>query len=364
MTQQMAEPGPENQSKTSTDWSPGDGIDWQSYVTATRGKYISRYVTLAQQNTHDYPRLEEELANLLNTAQQAWDQRAYDKLLEMAEWLWSGGGQFLDLRGDAQVGIQLLTQALEAARLLGDKRQEGRLLGQLGRAWMARRKWPRSAKYFEQALEIARQTRNRQEEASHLGNLGQIFLEQEDKTKAAEYFYAGMKLARKIRDRQMAGRLEASLGLVKMLNYTRGSIDEAIEHFRNAIKIARKTRDRRGEASHLGSLGRAYELLGQHGLSLPPFVSGPYPEQDDDRRTRYYKEVEQANRKMYFKAYQYYEQALMIANDIQDRSMQARFRGDRLRVGARGGFPMFPDGDINWNIWMRNPSLVALQQDK
>jgi hypothetical protein len=115
--------------KKSAEWAMDDGVDWRSYVEDTRSKYITRYVTLAQQNTANHSFLEEELNNMMNVAQQAELQRAHGAVLDMAKWLWSSGGQFLDLRGHAQEGLQLLTQAVDAARLLEDKRQEGSLLG-------------------------------------------------------------------------------------------------------------------------------------------------------------------------------------------------------------------------------------------
>jgi len=76
-----------------------DDAMWQSYVAATRNKYINFYAAFAQQYTNDYRRLEEELPNMMNAARQTMNQRAYQAALGMAEWLWSGGGQYLDLRG-------------------------------------------------------------------------------------------------------------------------------------------------------------------------------------------------------------------------------------------------------------------------
>lgn len=357
----MAPNGGENAAKISAERTIDDGVNWRSYVEGTRNKYINRYASFAQQDTNNYARLEEELANVMNAAQQAVIQRAYGTVLEMAKWLWSSGGQFLDLRGHIQEGLQLLTQAVNAARLSEDKRQEEHLLGQLGRAWMALKNWPTASEYSEQALTIAKEIGDRQGEASHLGNLGQLQLQQENQLKAADHFQDAIKIAREIGDRQMEGRLLGSLGLVKLRNqmsvgYTRERMIEAIEHFKSAVAIARETDDRRGEASHLGSIGGAYELMASMNVSLPPFVGGsPYPGEDADRYERYKRQLEQANQESYLEAYEYYSHALSIAQEIDDKQTQERLHGDRARVGPKANLPLFSNsGDINMNVWMRN----------
>ena len=344
-----------------------DGVNWRSYVEGTRTKYVDRYVSFAQQNTSDYSRLEGELANLMNSARQAEIQKTARTVLLMAEWLWSSGGQFLDVRGHFREGLQLLTQAVNAARLLGDKSQEGHITGQLGRVSMALRNWPTATEYFQQALAIARAIGDLQGQASHLGNLGQIHLElaqtdsqEENQLRATDCFQAAITIAREIGDRQTEGRLLGSLGLVKLrsqmsVGYSRERMIEAIEHLDGAIAIARETGDRRGEASHLGSIGGAYELMGSMHVSIPPFVGGsPYPLEEADRRERYAKELEQADGKSYLEAYEYYSHALSIAREVGDEQMQKGLADSLASAASKAKLPVYPDGvTINMNWWAR-----------
>jgi tetratricopeptide (TPR) repeat protein len=211
-----------------------DSVYWRSHIENTRGNYIARYVTYAQQNTDNYQKLDEELINMMSVAEQAMDRAEYDVVLEMERLLWSDGGRFLDLQGLRQDGVKLLTLALGAARLSGFREQEGRLIGQLGRASLALEKVPEAANYFEQALKIAREVDDQQGEASHLGCLGQIYLDKEDKQKAADYLQKALSIVREIGNRQMEGRLLASLGLANIDRSGR-SIDEAIKHFKEAV---------------------------------------------------------------------------------------------------------------------------------
>ncbi len=355
MTAATLVPKAKDTAQNPADWTMDDSVDWRSYVQDTRSKYVARYAAFTRLNTNNYSGLEEELANVLNAGEQASVLRADDKVLEMAEWLWSSGGQYLDLRGRAQDGRLLLTRAVNAASRLGDKSRQEQLLGQLGRAWVALGNLQTATQSFEQALTLAREIGDRQGAASHLGNLGQIELEQGNKQQATDYFNEAITIAKAIGDRQMEGRLWASLGLLKMVQHTRTETIEAMAHFREAIHIAKETGDRRGEASHLGSLGRAYELLGINKLSLPPFVNGPYPDDNYDRSTRYSKEVEHANKETYYKSYHYYSDALRIASEVHDLQMEERFLGDRRRVASLGEFPISSDGSVIWNAWARNP---------
>jgi tetratricopeptide (TPR) repeat protein len=333
-------------------WTMDDGVNWGSYVQDTRNNYIVRYAAFARLNTRDFSSLEREMANVLNAAEQASVQQADDKLLEMADSLWIGGGQFLDLRGHAQYGRVLLTQAVNAARRLGDETREEHLLGQLGRAWVALGDLENAAQNFEQALVLARELGNQDGEASHLGNLGQIELQEGNKHKAAKCFGEAVTIAKSIGNRPMEGRLWASLACLKLVQDTRKGTIEAIADLREAIEIAKEVGDRRGEASHLGSLGRAYELLGVRALSLPPFVGGPYL---DSGESEYRKALERANREAYYRSCQYYGDALTVAAEVNDLELERRFRGDRHRVAKIAEFWTDSSGAPAWNTWARNP---------
>ena len=259
-----------------------------------------------------------------------------------------------------QEGLQLLTEAAKAAQLLGDERQEERLLGQLGRASMALRNWPEASDYLGRAFVIAAEVGDLQGKASHLGNLGQIQLELKNPQEAASHFQDALRIAESIPDPQMVGRLQASLGLAKLRSqmetgYSWDRMREAIELFQTALKIARETGDRRGEASHFGCLGNAYELMGSMNVSLPPFVGGsPYPMEEENRRTRYREDLERANQESYLEAFEYYSAAFSMASQIGDVAARESFQADLWRTGRLAGLDMMSGGGVNWNTWMRN----------
>ncbi|NIN29082.1 hypothetical protein, partial [Hydrogenophaga sp.] len=74
--------------------------------------------------TRDYAALEAELANLMAAAEWSWQSGENNGVLDLAQWLYVGGGEFLDLQGHAREAVRLLTWAAEASRALGDRRGE------------------------------------------------------------------------------------------------------------------------------------------------------------------------------------------------------------------------------------------------
>jgi tetratricopeptide (TPR) repeat protein len=301
----------------------GTDIDWRTHVEITRREFILRYAKRAKQSTHDFNVLETELDNILEAANRAGEQKLYKVSLEMVRWLWSDGGRFLDLQGYSQAGVQLLTQALDAARLLKKRTQEEQVLGQLGRSWLAVGDLQTASNCFQEALRLARKIGNRRDQASHLGCLGQIYLEQGDWDEAEKHFQQALTLAQKISNRQLEGRLLGSLGLVMSLT---GNHNGAIERFGTALEIAQRSGDLQGQASHLGSMGTSYKYLG---LQNPPQLkicsAGEFITEylDASEQDHYYRE-----------AIRCFERALDIADRVGDRKMKERFEANLTEVRA------------------------------
>lgn len=314
-------------------------VNWRSYIEITKRRYIMHYLAYVQQNTNNYPALENELENIVNATNKASEQDDHKTILEMERWLWSGGA-FLDLRGHISEGWDLIIKAVKAAHSLGQTFQEGRLLGQLGRISLTleitnlSRGTKNPLEYFEQALEIARAINDLQGEASHLGCLGQVYLERGDKRKAVECLQKARKLAVEIGDRQMEGRILGSLGSVELADHTVPATKTAIGYFEGAVVIAREIGDRQGEASHLGSLGRAYEVIARIRPSTLDFIrpfqwGSPYSGEDAERYARYQRGGEPSD---YQQAMEYYQQALAVAREISDQQLQDRLQSELARV--------------------------------
>jgi tetratricopeptide (TPR) repeat protein len=136
-----------------------------------RSAHLAHYVAYVQRYTRDYAALEAELANLMAAAEWSWQSGENNGVLDLAQWLYVGGGEFLDLQGHAREAVRLLAWAAEASRALGDRRGEGADLGTLGNAYSALGEVARAIEYYEQALQIAREIGDRRGEGNRLGNL-------------------------------------------------------------------------------------------------------------------------------------------------------------------------------------------------
>jgi tetratricopeptide (TPR) repeat protein len=320
---------------------------WLSCSEKADDNYIEQYLACARDNTQAYQKLEEEQSTILSAARKALARENYQAVLEIENCLWSGGGRWLDLRGHTQSGITLLTQAIEAARLSGDKRREEHLLGQLGRAWMKREDLSKARLYLQQALNIADEIGDLEGKASHLGILGHIDLGQGEEDQAVQRFEEALSIARETGDRQTAGRLSASLGTISLMTDRTMTLDtfrDKVRSFERNLRVVREEGDRQGEASHLGCLGLAWELVVAGFLAGPNQVTlarGPYFSEFDRRHQEYREKQEKENERYkrllgnYRKPLRYYEQALGIAREIGDWELEKHFEQEIDRVCSR-----------------------------
>ena len=247
----------------------------------------------------------------------------------------------LDLRQHAHDRITWLETSAQAARKLGNRKNEGNALGNLGLAYSALGETRKAIEYYEQRLDIARETGDRRGEGRALGNLGLAYSALGETRKAIEYYEQHLAIARETGDRRGEGNALGNLGVAYS---DLGETRKAIEYHEQRLAIARETGDRRGEGNALGNLGVAYSELGE------PRKAIEYYEQDlaiaretGDRRGEgttlgnlggAYSDLGEPR-----KAIDYYEQHLAIARETGDRRGEGNAlhnRADELaKLGRR-----------------------------
>jgi tetratricopeptide (TPR) repeat protein len=238
----------------------------------------------------------------------------------------------LGLRLHPRERIRWLEVALQAARLLEDKWNEGAALGNLGNAYYALGEIRKAIEFYEQALLIDQQIGDRGGEGIALGNLGAAYAALGETRKAIEFYEQRIVIAREIGDRRGEGNALGNLGTAYA---ALGETRKAIEFYEQRIVIAREIGDHRGEGNALGNLGSAYKELGEYRKAIE------YHEQNleiareiGDRRGEgatlgnlgnAYKELGETG-----KAIEFYEQDMEIAREIGDR------RGEGAVLGNLG----------------------------
>ena len=111
----------------------------------------------------------------------------------------------LDLRQHPRDSIGWLEASYQAARRLGNREDEGMVLGNLGNAYRQLGEPKRAIEYYEQVLAIARETGDRRSEGNALGNLGTAYLQLGEPKRAIEYYEQRSPIARETGDRRGEG---------------------------------------------------------------------------------------------------------------------------------------------------------------
>lgn len=202
-------------------------------------------------------------ARLHIEAAQSWAAERADKDLVAAQRTIDFallGPMLLTQRLPPRTRMRWLDTAVAAARKLGDRASEGRLLGHLGLALRDLGQTPRALELYDQCLEIARSVGDRATEGRALSSLGLAYLDSKQPQRAVACFEPSLHIARELADRRAEGVTLGNLGLCHL---DLGQAPQAMAYFERDLLIARELGDQRGEGRALGNLGLANRLLGQ-----------------------------------------------------------------------------------------------------
>lgn len=166
--------------------------------------------------------------------------------------------------GKVKQAIEHFEQALVIAREVGDRSNEGLVLSDLGRVYRHLGEVKRAIEYQEKALVIAREINDRHSECHHLGNLGNAYRTLGGVKRAIEYIEQALVIAREIGDQGYEG---VWLGLLGRVYGDLGEIKRAIEYQEQALVIVREIGDRRSEANQLHNIGDLYKNQGNTSLA-------------------------------------------------------------------------------------------------
>jgi tetratricopeptide (TPR) repeat protein len=172
-----------------------------------------------------------------------------------------GIGNAYSMLSNYPQAIEHYQQSLMIAREIGDRKGEGKALGNLGIAYGFLGNYPQAIKYNEQRLTITREIGDRKGEGQSLGNLGIAYGFLGNYPQAIEYHQQDLTIAREVGDRLGEGQALGNLGIAYGFL---GNYPQAIEYHQQYLTIAREVGDRLGEGQALGNLGIAYNSLGNY----------------------------------------------------------------------------------------------------
>ena len=173
-------------------------------------------------------------------------------------------GYSMQAAGAYERSILLHQQALEIARMEGDKACEVANLNHISRNYVAQKNYQEAINYSQRALIMARQTGERQGEANALANLGysEVFqarqleeVEPEVYESAIGYLEQGLLLSERLGDRQSQAFCSSSLGIAKI---ALENAEAAIEYLVKGWQAAQFSGDLYLQGLNLAYLAQAY----------------------------------------------------------------------------------------------------------
>ncbi len=201
--------------------------------------------------------LDAERANLIaagiHAAESGWPAHAINLAATLH--------RYLDDHAQHADALALDTQALHAARRVGDKHAEVHALLNLSVIHWRQGRYDQSADFSRQALYLSRQVGERLGEARAWYRLGAGYLRQRDHDRALGCYQHSLELNRQLGERLGEANVLGNLGLV----YERlGCYEQAHAHHRQALDRYRQLGTKGGEATTLGNLGLVYRRQGHY----------------------------------------------------------------------------------------------------
>jgi len=268
--------------------------------------------------------LECERTNLIAAARQAAETGHHALAWQLPTTLW----EFFNLRKHWTDWSTTGHIGLAAARLLGDREGEGRMLGSLGILNWDLGRYEEAASQFQASIDIWRERGNRSAEGRCLIGLGNACQGLRRYEEALTYHRRALAACREAGDRWGESLTLTCLSTVYQ-NLRR--YEDAIGNYQDTLVIYREIGDRWGEGATLSFLGEVYRKLGryrdaihQHQLALP--IRRDIGDQRGEARTL--RKLADVYRDLgrYREAIDHYQQALSISQEIGDQHAETRTR--------------------------------------
>ena len=171
----------------------------------------------------------------------------------------TAGTSVLLLRQHPRQHIAWLEAQRDAARLTGNRLDEGAALGNLGIAYGDLGERHKAIGLHEQVLQIAHDLGDRHAEGTALMHLGLAHSALGDAGKALEFLEQAEKVFASIGDMFLRGAVLGNLGNAHAAS---GDARKAIEFYSEALRVSHSLGNRYVEGTTLGNLGTAYRRLG------------------------------------------------------------------------------------------------------
>lgn len=280
--------------------------------------YTKRY---NEPSRESFAALVPEIDNFMDAATFAMQQERYDDVMKFAGDLFVKS-EVLSYRGYYRQAVDLLQQAVLAAKKVDKKQKQCDHLGNLGIVYRNLGQYHKSIDYLQQALMIAEEIGDIRAKGNRLGSLGNVYDDLGQHDKAIDYLQQALDIQNEIGNKRGQG---TQLGNIGAVYASLGQYDKAIDYYQRAMAINQELGNRASERVNIGNLGGAYYALGQYDNSINYFQQSlAIAEEigDIDGKGRALGNLGSVYERMgrYEQAIDYHEQALAIFQKIGDKS--------------------------------------------
>lgn len=232
--------------------------------------------------------------------------------------------------GGMEESVKYQNEALEFARITGDRYSESLALGDLGIVYQCLGNYEWALDFFQKALNIAQEISAFQWQASCLGNLGVVYSLMGQSEQAIDLHQQHLTISREIGARQNEGDALCNLG---MINQGLGQYEQAIDYSQQHLTIAREIGDRQGEGNAYSCLGLVYSSLGQYKRAIEFFqqyltIACEIGDRQGKGNAQGYLGLVYQTLGQYERAIDLHQQNLVIRREISDRLGEGRSLGN------------------------------------
>ncbi|XCN72921.1 MAG: tetratricopeptide repeat protein [Candidatus Electrothrix aestuarii] len=164
-------------------------------------------------------------------------------------------GLIYKVQGDHRNALKFLEQSLSIAQELGDKTGEGATLNNISNIYQAKGDYAKALTCLKQALSLLKDAGNKEGEGWSLNNIGEIYRQQRNYPAALPYYEQSLAIRQAIKDKRGES---ATLNNISLVYIDQGKLNTAFEYLKQSLMISQDIGDRRQEGATLHSIGLAY----------------------------------------------------------------------------------------------------------
>jgi len=169
--------------------------------------------------------------------------------------------RYLDTRGYWSECHLRLQQAITAAEMLADRKQEAVWINNIGILNGKKGDYNEARQLFQQSMKISQDLGYKSGVSSSLHNLGRLAQATGQYDEARKLYQQSMKIDQELGDKS---GISSSLGQLGSLAYLTGDYDEASQHYQQSLELQLELGDKSGVSKSLHGLGIIAKVIGDY----------------------------------------------------------------------------------------------------